>query len=133
MEVITATRQDLLIKLIGQLQADHDLAVKSGNVGAAVTASRAIADLLSVKDESNKPEDRFRDLDNAQLENMIRLTAASLRADGFGHLFDNDSELTAMAVAVRDGDDVAAVSTHYRNADDALAARIMALLEGKPQ
>lgn len=117
-------RQELLIKLISQLQADHDLAVKSGNVGAAVTASRAIADLLSVKDETAKPEPNPLDkLSYAELDGMIQALTASLRADGHGYLFGDDKTEAPSAESF----------PPRRDVNDALAARVLALLDTKPQ
>ncbi len=48
-------RDKLLQKLTRQLQADHAAALKSGNVSAAVTASKALADLLALHLEPAPP------------------------------------------------------------------------------
>ncbi|TIP74848.1 MAG: hypothetical protein E5X53_12470 [Mesorhizobium sp.] len=117
------TRQDLLVSLITQLQSDHDLAVKAGNVSAAVTASKAIADLLSVKDETSRANTNpYADVDDATLDAMIRQMTASLRASGGGHLLDGDGE---------DGGS-GTNSGPSRRGEDELAARILALLERSP-
>lgn len=114
------TRQDLLVSLITQLQSDHDLAVKTGNVSAAVTASKAIADLLSVKDETSRANTNpYADVDDATLDAMIRQMTASVRANGGGHLLDGDGE--------DEGSETN--SGPSRRGEDELAARILALLE----
>ena len=43
------TREALLLAMAQQLQRDHDAAVAAGNCAAAVTASRALVDLLSLR------------------------------------------------------------------------------------
>jgi hypothetical protein len=48
-ELGTADRDRLLAGLAEQLQADHDAAMQAGNVSAAVSASRALADLLGLE------------------------------------------------------------------------------------
>lgn len=119
------TRKDLLVSLIGQLQRDHDLAIKAENVGAAVTASKAIADLLSVKEETSRATnlDPFRGLSDADLENSIRHLTANLRASGGGHLIDGDPSVVSVSGALE----------QRNNEDTDLAIRVLALLEGRAE
>lgn len=113
-------RKDVLVKLIAQLQRDHDLAVKAENIGAAVTASKAIADLLSVKEETSKANNTnpLDGMTDAELEFRIRQLDASLRAHGY--LLDGTDEGQHEEAEAR------------RSDDTELAARILALLEDKP-
>jgi hypothetical protein len=123
MEANAPTRKDLLVSLIAQLQRDHDLAVKAENVSAAVTASKAIADLLSVKEETTRANaSPFDGMSDSELEIAIKRLTANIRANGDGHFLDGDSD------AVSGG-------THEprrSHEDTELATRILALLERSP-
>lgn len=108
-----AASEDMLAAMVRQLQADHDLAVTQQNAAAAVAADRALIDLLSLKmagspiGETNDPAGQ-----------VIRVIIGG-----------GDSGRVS---PTRADEDVASLASDSpaSEADDSLARRLLALLDG---
>lgn len=102
-------REDLLSAMLSQLSKDHQMAVDAGNAAAAVAASRAIIDLLS-----------------------LRLDANPVGGDAQGQVIrvvigGNDS---GRVNPTRPDEDIGSLPAPPAEADDSLARRLLALLDG---
>lgn len=78
------SREELRAQLVEQLQADRQAALAAGNTAAAVSASKAIADLLSIRmrpdeepDDEREPEIDPRQCARAVLSLLSEASAQS--------------------------------------------------------
>lgn len=104
-------REALLSAMLSQLSKDHQMAVDAGNAAAAVAASRATIDLLSLK----------------------------LAGNPVGSAGDASDQVIRVVIGGRDSgrvdpsrpdEDIGSLGNDTTSADDSLARRLLALLDG---